>query len=275
MSAQHKKKPEDANLPAITGAAQLPAHLAQAIESDAGKGVSRAAEDNIVPLIKVLQALSPVVQRTNPERIEGAEPGDIFLKGCLTPIVKGSDGIMVQPCFFHKAWVEWASDQPGSGFITSHQDRPEEATEHPDPKDPQKKVWRMPNGHPVIETRNHSVLVYLSNNPRPLPYVIPFAGSGHTVSRNWMFMQNQKQVGNARAPSFSCLYKMTTRPRKNAKGEWYVFNVEDMGWVPDEARYNLGKQIYESFASGLLRAEEPAEDDVAQDSTTATGQETM
>src|SRR4051812_25021367 len=99
MSNKGKEK-EKTNLPTtVAGAQQLPAHLATTMAGDSGKGVSKDAADNIVPLIKVLQPLSKAVQRTNPEYIEGAAPGEILLKGYPRPLVEGNVGIVVQPCF--------------------------------------------------------------------------------------------------------------------------------------------------------------------------------
>ena len=89
------------NAPATLAGAGLPAHLAGLVEADAGKGVSTASEDNIIPLVYLLQPLSPQCMRGNADQIEGAQPGDIWLRGsAVQEIVSGEKGIVVQPCDF-------------------------------------------------------------------------------------------------------------------------------------------------------------------------------
>ena len=73
----------------------LPAALADMMEKDAGKGVSTAQEDNLVPLIYVLQANSPQVNKRDERYIEGAEPGDFWLRNAPQPIVKGAEGVAI------------------------------------------------------------------------------------------------------------------------------------------------------------------------------------
>jgi hypothetical protein len=251
-------KPDDQTT-ALANAAP-PAHLAGKIASDAGKGVSSASEDNIVPLIYVLHPLSKACQRSKPEYIDGAAGGDILMRSSANPLVKGDKGILVQPCFFHKAWVEWMPNR--GGFVAQHEERPVDASEHADPKNPNVKKFIRANGNEVVETRYHSVMVYPDDGSAPAPYVIPFSSTGHTVSRQWMFMMNNKQVNGQRAPSWSCLYRLTTKERSNQAGTWFVFDIADAGWVPDEARYELGKRLYEAFASGEKAAEAPQEEAV-------------
>src|SRR6202035_3091033 len=57
-----------------------PAALADRMKADAGRGVSTAQEDNQVPLIYVLQPLSPQVDKRSEQYVEGAEPGDLWLR---------------------------------------------------------------------------------------------------------------------------------------------------------------------------------------------------
>src|ERR1700744_6508473 len=78
----------------------LPSFMSAKVHADAGKGVSTASEDNIVPLIYVLQSGSPQVKKNNPDYIEGAGEGDLWLRNAPTPIIDGLKGILVQPCYF-------------------------------------------------------------------------------------------------------------------------------------------------------------------------------
>src|SRR5438477_259916 len=77
------------------------------IRGDAAGSLSKDQADNLVPLIYLLQPLSPQVMRGDPARIDGAEPGDIWLRNSERPIIKSEKGMLFQPCFFYKDIVEW------------------------------------------------------------------------------------------------------------------------------------------------------------------------
>src|SRR5215472_2902560 len=109
-------KEPDTKLVPIHG--QLPAELMEATEKDAGMGVSFKAEDQLLPLIYILQALSPAVDKRGDNHIEGAEPGDFWLRNALDPVRNGEEGIVVIPCEMQRAWIEWLPNR--QGFVTRH-----------------------------------------------------------------------------------------------------------------------------------------------------------
>lgn len=242
-----------------------PAFLATKVAADAGKGVSTLAEDNIVPLVRVLQALSPQCNKRDPDYVEGAEAGSIWLRNSGLPAISGETGFLFQPCFFSKAVLEWVSRDGGGGLVAQHAERPESAREVDDPKNANRKRWVMPNGNELQETRNHVGYVLLPDGSAH-PYVIPFSGTGHTVSRQWMVLLNQKQINGNKAPGFASLYRLTTKERHNAKGTWFVFAVADAGWVTTPEEYERGSALYDSFAKG----EKSIEADTADEESTDT-----
>jgi hypothetical protein len=259
----------------VTMKGGVPANLASMFEADAGKGTSQAAEDNMVPLIYILQDQSPQVLKRNPAYIEGAETGCIWLRNAPSPIVKGEEGIDFQPCFFEKDVVEWRDRDSGGGFIARHPFGPGEdieklaarlgAEKRVDEKNPNRFDYILPNsGHELIETRYHVGHVIRSGHL--LPFVIPLSSSGHSFSREWMFKQNAKrtELGNTMA-SFACVYRLTTRLRKNASGEWFVFTADDgmdvMDYTGDEQKaiqlLTAGRSLFEAFDSGIKQADTP------------------
>lgn len=230
---------------ATTAPGAMPDWMRDQLESDAGQGLSKEQADNLVPLVNVLQKLSPQVEKNDDRYLAGAEAGDIWLRNAPQELIKGSEGMVVQPCHFVKAFVEWVPRDKGGGFVAQHSEPPEDAKEYTDKQNPNKKKYLRPNGNELIETRNHVVLVYNAGTEQPLPYVIPMTGSGHTVSRDWMSKMNRK--GNA--PAYSSLYKLTTRLRKNQLGSWFTWDIEDAGWASQE-QYEAGKALHNAFASG-------------------------
>jgi hypothetical protein len=241
--------------------------------ADAGKGVSTAIEDNIVPLVYILQSNSPQVQKKGENYVEGAEAGMIWFRG-TKDVVSGDDGIPVVPCHFEKVWIEWLPDR--GGFVGRHADKPANAVQKTDPANPKKKYWGLPNGNHVVETREHVVIV-LDVFDRPMPFVIPMSGSGHGASRAWMTLQNRKVVPGTdlKAPAYGYIYRMKLQFRTNDQGDWFMWDVTDENDEPtqltDPAVYRLARQIEMDFASGKLKADKMTGDQV-DDSQTGEGQ---
>lgn len=253
-TAAKRKTETDDRLPAVRGEGALPAHLRGKVTG--GRGISTKAEDNLVPLVYILQAQSPQVLPRNPKYIKGAAASDIWLRNSRVEIVKGDEGMLFQPCYFLKDFVEWKPRDDGGGFIARHAAVPSDARRAEDPKNPNKVVWIRPSGNEVIETRNHFGFVVggkygLVGYPGlVLPYVIPMTGSGHTTSRAWMNLIRSFIVDGVEADSFARYYRLHTVQRSNAAGDWFGWEISDDGWVESEAAFMRGEQLYASMERG-------------------------
>lgn len=265
----------ESNAVAEKPASALPAALAGMMQEDAGKGISTAREDNVIPMVYILQPLSPQINKNNAEFIERSEPGQVFLKGFVAPLVPGEEGIVFQPCAWRKAWIEWVPRSAGGGFVKDWgPDRPAEAREVKDPDDPQQKRVRIKLGsNDLVETRYYAGIVHVGE--QRLRYVIPFKGTGHTIAKTMMTtMGNKLLPGGGAAPSFSNLFRLKTTHKSNKAGEWYQFVPIDMGFVQTPEDYQLGKQCHDAFNSGEIQVEKPSgdlQDDEAESENTGTG----
>jgi len=234
------------------------------MRKNAGKGVSTAMEDNVVPLVYILQALSPQVQRKKEEYIDGAEAGMIWFRG-TKDVVAGEEGIPVVLCHWNKCWIEWLPDR--GGYVGRHAERPEAATLVTDAQNPKKKFWRMPNGNTVVETREHVVLV-LDVFDRPTPFVIPMSGSNHQSSKEWMTAANRKIIPGTdlKAPLYGYIYRMKLKFRTNDQGDWFMWDIQDENGEPtiltDFATMQLANQMSDDFEKGALRADNMTSDQV-------------
>ena len=270
------KKDEGTNVVKLT-AGSVPAHLKEKMKTDAGKGVSTSAEDSMVPRLYVLQPLSPQVLKQKQEYIKGAEAGDIWLRNASKPIVKE---VLVQPCHFFRTWTEWVpknDDGSGGGYVgefpydATDKDRfglPADVKKSEDPETG-RDIWSRGEGQNVTEfkdTRNHACLIYMDGGV-VLPYLISLSSTGHTVSRQWTFMMKSKVVEGEIAPSWACLYKLSTVMRTKGQYNWFVLDPHDASeegtvWA-DEAQYIAGKTLAEAFEAGAKKAEAPVDIDAA------------
>jgi hypothetical protein len=240
-----------------TEVGQVSEELVNMMREDTGKGVSTRMEDNIVPLVYVLQAQSPQAQKKKEEYVDGAEAGSIWFRGTKV-VVSGDDGFPAVPVCFSVVWIEWMPNR--GGFVARHPDRPAEATLKTDPENPKRKFWALPNGNVVVETREQ-VIIALDVFDVPTPFVIPMSGSNHAASRDWMTKQNSKSVPgfpDEKAPAFGYIYRLKTKFRTNDQGDWYMWDVDDENGVKtpqnDVGVYRLARQIEKDFNSGKLKA---------------------
>lgn len=250
------------------------------MKQDSGKGVSTAAEDNIIPLIYKLHTSSPQVLKQKPEHyIKGAVAGNIWPRGTKT-LIDGEDvGLPYIPVAFKKWWMEWGPER-GDGLFGRHaydptdEDKGRPASEWvEDPKKPGQGSWVMENGHILVETREHAGLAFIEGNWQPA--VVSMTSTDHTASRMWMgLMKNKKIPGSDdRAPSFAYVYCLKTIPKTNDAGDWHGWRVEDgMGdgevtFLPDidggVELYKTARQLNADFESGNKRAEDPVAPDGA------------
>jgi hypothetical protein len=216
-------------------------------QAEAGKGVSTDASDNLVPLIGILQALSPQVNKKDARYLDGAEAGDIWLKNSINPIVKGDDGIVFMPCYFYHNWVQWVPRSKGGGFAGQSLNRPDEA------KQVEQWKWSLPNGNDVTEYRNQAGLV-LTPDYDLLPYIIPFTSTGHTVARQWQTLQKQfRNADRSIRPCYARIYKLTLAQRTNLKGTWYQWAIGTSKATPEEL-VPIGRELCEGFEKQILQA---------------------
>lgn len=246
------------------GSGGLPAYLAETKMT--GKGVSTDASDNLVPMARVLQKMSPEVEKKGVAYIAGAEAGDIFIKNTANPIIKGEAGFLFQPCYFSKGVVEWLPRAKGGGggggFVALHPEMPSDAVQAQDPQNEERKIWvRKSNKNLLVETRYHGGYIIVDDEP-PQPAILPFSGSGHTVSKTWMMLMNRKQFNGTKADSYAVYYRFRSVLKNKNNNTWHLFEITDAGeqdpasglpttfWAPSVEDFERGKSLHDSLASG-------------------------
>jgi hypothetical protein len=231
----------------------LSQELLDLAQRDAGRGVSFEADDQLIPLIYVLQNNSPIVDKRNKDAyVEGAESGHFWLRNSIQPIMDGEEGIDVIPCGMQHTWIEWL---PGrQGFVTRHMAAPKDmeskVVRGEDGKE--KNVLCRPNGNLIQDTREFYVLV------DGQPYVLPCAGTKHSFARQWqsMFHQYRHPKTNDVMPSFLRKYKLVTFLQTKEQNKWYNIRFEDLGTVTVQ-EYKAASALNESVQQGNRKAEAP------------------
>jgi hypothetical protein len=249
--------------------------------ANAGAGVSTASDDNILPFIVLLQDMNPEVKKRDPGYIEGAEAGmymnratkALYAGDADTAKRTGKPQLEFQHCVLTKEIVEWIPREQGGGFVARHELRGtvEDSMRKlggrlvPDPQDPNKSVWKTPDGrHDLIETRYH--FGNIVNDGQPQPAVIAFKSTGHTASKAWntlmlgfKIVKDGKPVLDGKGailsmPAYFRRYIVGSTPKENNKGSFFVTTVTDGGVIPDAGIRAAGKTLFEGATAGLVKA---------------------
>ena len=248
-----------AQSPQSTQSDIIPSDLLGLAAEHAGEGVSTNAEHNVVPLVRRLQKMSDQLDENHGDFIAGARPGDIWLRD-VSVLIKGSDGIVFQPCFFRVEYPEWRPRGGGGGSAPVHRwsEMPEDAVEKVD--DSGRRHFLMPGGNEIIPTHYFTGFVMNMPGSMPaLPVVIPMKATDIAIARSWMTRMNLKPLlaDGKLPPSYLYLYRLTTKPRSNAEGTWHTWAVDDYGAVQSRDQFQRGSSLFHAMAS-QERVEEAA-----------------
>jgi len=254
MAAKKEEVAASASTEVATKAAANVA-LANQFAEDAGAGFEEAgAAAYAIPFLQILQSGSPQCKKSDGAYIKGAEEGK-FYNTVTKEIYDGEEGIIVIPCHFTQRFVEWQPRESGGGFV-----REILPTEAPPTTKDDKNRDVLPNGHTLVDTRNHYVLIKGADGSLS-PALIAMSSTQMKKSKQWMSRMQGIKVKGANgfqpAPMMSRSYKLTTVPESNDKGSWFGFNIELVGLVEDPAEYAEAVSFRNAVRSGAVKAQPP------------------
>lgn len=260
MAKQQQLRKVESNVPAFL-----------TTEKMSGVGVPTDQKDFLIPMARVLDPKSPECEKRGANYIQGAEPGDIYIKNAPVQIIKGETGFLFQPCYREEAVIEWIPRTKGGGGGGGYVDRHpadfiksgSDAIQRPHPDDPKKMIWyRKSTNNLLVETRYYGGYAVSEEGSAPMPLVLTFASTGHTVAKQWNMLLALKSVNGVKADIWACYYRIKTRLRQRGDQAWYTFEINDAGdedpvthlprtyWVPSKADFDRGKTLHDSIASG-------------------------
>jgi hypothetical protein len=200
------------------------------------RGTEHITKDDLqMPKLGLAQALSPQVQKTEPQYIAGLQVGQLFNN--LTKHNYGEGPleftiIRADPPRF----VEFIPRSEGGGVKDVNVP----------PNDPRTKFRTDEAGKtiPPVATKFYDFVLLLL--PTREPIALSLKSTGLKVARQLNALMKLRN-----APSFAGKYVMTTGTSKNAKGVFAVYQVQNAGWV-DEDTFNFCSQMYEAFKDKTL-----------------------
>ncbi len=229
---------------------------------DANAGFEEAnSSAYAIPFLRVLQSTSPQCKKSDGAYIKGAEEG-MFYNTVTQEVLSGEDGVIVIPCHFTQRFIEWKTREDGGGFVGEH--LPSDPVVEQTKKD-EKGRDILPNGNTLVDTRNHYVLIVGADGTLS-PALLALSSTASKTSRQWMSKMQGIKIKNAEgvfvtAPMSSRKYKLTTVPKSNEHGSWFVPNAELVGIVESTGEYQAAADFREAVRSGVAQAKHQSEEE--------------
>jgi hypothetical protein len=220
-----------------------------AFEEDAGSGLENlTAEDLTIPRLKILQALSPEVNKRDGKYVEGAAAGDI-INTVTKSLYTEDDGCVVLPVAYKRMFLEWQPRESGGGLVKQHLD-PNILSQTTKDKT---GADMLENGNYIQTSATHYGLVVDGDSYQQV--MIPMAGTQLKKSRTWNSVMASIKVQSSAGkvftpPSYSHRYKLTTVAESNDRGTWFGWNIELAGVLTEEEMflYEAAKQFAGSIS---------------------------
>jgi len=218
---------------------------------DAGSGLENIGADDVtIPRLKILQAMSPEVNKHDGKYVEGATTGDI-INTVNSTLYNDDEPLVVLPVAYKRLFLEWTPRESGGGLVAQHDDA-----------NILSKTTRNKMGQDVLENGNyiqtsatHFVLVMDKNGGYDTA-MISMAGTQLKRSRTWNSMMASVKVKSGdkvfTPPSFSQKYKLGCVQESNDRGTWFGWGITALGQVTEnEMQYYQAAKEFAEQVGGI------------------------
>ena len=236
--------------------------LDKMLEADAGVGLENITTDDMqIPFIRIIQALSPQLQKDDPLYIKSAEQGDIF-NTVSQEVYKQDEGITLVPAFFEKKFLEFQLRSSGGGFVR------ELAADDKDIAMTNREgtIEMLPNGNELVRTHQHLVIA-MSADGTIAPSVLDMKKTQLKVSRRWNTLKNSARLpSGALMPIYGTAWQLTTVLEANDQGKWFNYKLDRINDVTPEIEKMMleARNMYQGVAKGEVKMAAASADEIAE-----------
>lgn len=241
----------------------IPPSMMDDVVADSGIGFENVTTKDIaIPYYGILQALSPQVKK-GPKRIDGAEEGFLF-NTVSQQFIDGEKGIIVIPCAFLKAWVEWVPRDKGGGFVKQHLTEDIMKETRPTENEDGKISMLLPNGNNIVDTAYHYVMRVHDNGALERA-IISMTSTQLKKSRRWLAVQMNIQIPvNGKMinpPPFSHTYHLTTIGETKNDNSWFGWNIGSPKFITEIELYRKARAFAMDIRAGQVEIPPPPSDE--------------
>lgn len=182
-----------------------------------------------IPFVRVLQSLSPQLNRNKPEYLEDAEEG-MFYNTVTKQLYRNSIKVIVLK--FERVYIEWLPDR--GGFLNYHS--PENAERLAEDKTFGK--WKTGDGNNLQENYVYFVLVVGSESEGVV--VLSLSSTFIKIAKEWNRLMTTHIMDNGeRALPYYVVWKLKSEYKENDKGNWFTIKVSMDSYINEEQHHAI------------------------------------
>lgn len=187
------------------------------------------SEDVAMPRLALAQNTSPQLQEGKPEYIANLKQGQLF--NSLTGDVYGKGPIeFVIVRADPPRWMELAPYESGGGIIDRNVPIGDPRTQ-----------WGMDGSKPKATMFYDYIVMML---PSRELIALSFKSTGITTARRLNGLIKMRQ-----RPIYEQRYAISTASKTKGNNTFWIYQIANAGWVPDQDTYNLARQYFNALKS--------------------------
>jgi len=199
--------------------------------NDTLEGFEQVRTDTMaIPFIRLLQTLSPQLDKTEASHIPGAEKGMWF--NTLTKELYGEEFKCIV-LKFERIYIEWKPNR--GGFVSYHsvENAEQIAVDRTFGK------WKTLDGNDLQE--NYVYMILIAGHEKEGPCVLSLSSSGIKAAKEWnrLMMMNIMPNGQ-RAKPYYMIWNVKAVAQKNDQGSWYAPKMSFVDYINAD-QYALAK----------------------------------
>ena len=235
---------------------KLSTELAEAFEADVGYGFEEVKSSDLqIPFVRIIQALSPQLKKSDPAYLDGSVQGDIF--NTVTGMVWGADeGVLVIPVHFAQKLLEFVPRAAGGGFLGELS--PESADVRTAVRDKDTGMELLINGNELVRTAQHYVKIVHEDGSLENA-IVDMKKTQLKKSRLWLAMMMMQKHNGKTLPSFANTYRLKSVEDGNDKGSWHSWSVALGKRIHSMAAYEECTNLHSSIRKGELQIAPPVD----------------
>jgi len=218
-----------------------------------GEGLDYDSSELQIPFVRLIQALSPQVKKSDPAFIPGAAQGDIF-NTVTGQSWSGEEGIIVIPCYQETKYLKFKPRTQGGGFLG------EMSKSDPDVNRTTRNgaTEVLPDGNELVKSDQHYCIIV--EDGIPSFGIIDMKSSAMKVSRRWKTQIKMLTVKHPKTgvlvspPLFGTMWHLKSVEESNDMGTWYNWTVTNSGFVQDRELLDAAMNFRKSIKSGEAKA---------------------
>lgn len=219
------------------------------MSDDAGEGFENMDSDcYAVPMITMIQKMSPQVDEDKESYIPEAKPG-MFFNSVTGELYESLEVIC---CSFYRAFTEWTRREEGGGFRGQH----ESSSERVQTATRTENELVTTDDTILFDTRYHYCLILKDGLPEPV--LIPFKSTQVKKSKKWLSIMSNLVADNNgsifKVPMFGAIYTLTSIGEQKDENTWKGFEIKMKNIIGEDQidLYNAAKDFKESITSGKV-----------------------